>query len=175
MNGDLDDILIGAARFNQLEKVIDLIEQGANPNVDDSLPLFWASKNANMEMVRYLIPLCDVSAWHNEALRIACENKHWQICQTLLPHCNPVDPKSQVNPIQLACEMGWSDIVSDYLDQYTIDAVAQINQMWEDNCTPSQIAVLENIVQARVLHKKIGEALSLSNSNTIPLSAKRKI
>lgn len=170
MSSDLDDQLIDAARFNQLEKVVNLIEQGANPNVDDSLPLFWASKHANMQMVLYLIPLCEVSAWHNEALRIAYVSKHWSVCKTLLPYCDPLDPQSMVNPLHLACKMEWSDIVSDYLDTYSIDADSEINRMREENYTPSQIAVLENIVQSRVLNKKIGEEISLSN-----LNVKRKI
>ena len=175
MSEDLDAQLIEAARHDNPQKVHELIEKGADANVDDSLPLFWASKNGNLDLVNYLIPLCDVTAYHNEALRIAHANKHWQVCESLLPHCNPLDAESMVNPLHLACTMQHSHIVHDYLDQYDIDVAAQIKHMQAKKYSAESVALLESVVQSRVLRKKIGEELSLSNSNTSFLGAKRKI
>lgn len=170
MNDDLNAQLIEAARHNNPHNVYELIERGADANVDDSLPLFWASKNGNLDLVNYLIPLCDVSAYHNEALRIATLNKHWQVCTSLLPHCNPTDKNSVVNPLHLACVLHCSQVVYDYLDNYSIDVPEQIKQLQVKGYTVESIAILESVVQSRVLHKKIGEEIFPSNS-----SAKRKI
>jgi len=175
MSEDLNAQLIEATRHDNPQKVHELIEKGADPNVDDSLPLFWASKNGNLELVNYLIPLCDVTAYHNEALRIAHANTHWHVCTSLLPHCNPLDPESVVNPLHLACTLQHSNIVHDYLDKYPIDVAAQIKKMQTKNYSAESIAILESVVQSRVLHKKIGEELSLCNPNTGALGAKRKI
>ncbi len=170
MNEDLNAQLIEAARHNNSDNVRELIGRGADANVDDSLPLFWASKNGNLDLVNYLIPLCDVSAYHNEALRIANLNKHWQVCTSLLPHCNPTDKESIVNPLHLACALNCSQVVYDYLANYSIDVPEQIRQMQVTGYTIESISILESILQSRVLHTKIGEEVSLSN-----LSVKRKI
>lgn len=170
MSEDLNAQLIEAARHDNPQNVHELIKKGADANVDDSLPLFWASKNGNSDLVNYLIPLCDVSAYHNEALRIAHINKHWRVCTLLLPHCNPTDKESIVNPLHVACKMHCSQIVYDYLEKYPIDVAAQIKQMHVEHYNAESIAVLESVLQSRRLRKKIGEEIFLSNSIT-----KRKI
>lgn len=165
MSEDLNAQLIEAARRDNPQKVRELIEKGAQANVDDSLPLFWASKNGNLDLVNYLIPLCDVSAYHNEALRIAHVNQHWLICAALLPHSNPMDQDSIVNPLHLACTMQCSEIVYDYLDKYPLDISAHIKQMHAEKYNIESVAILENVAQARTLRKKIREEISLSNIN----------
>lgn len=166
----LEDQLIIAARFDRNDEVQRLIEQGADPKTDDSLLLFLAAKNNNLELVRYLIPLSDVSAYHNEALRIAANNKCWSVCLALLPHCDPIDPDTIVQPLHLACKMGWDSIVANYIENYPIDTGHEIQKMRLEKYEQQHIAVLENIVQVQHLRQKIEGAISPSSR-----TSKRKI
>lgn len=151
----LDDELIDAARDENLQDVQRLLKEGADPLVEDSLPLWWAAKNNNKMLLTCLLPVSDASAFHNEALRIACKNQHWDICRMLLPTSDPVDQNSVVNPLFLACKLELEETICDYIDRFSLNVPQEIQKMKELGEDPAAICMLENVWLKITLHTAI--------------------
>lgn len=66
---------------------IDLLKRLATPlsHPISYHPLVLAAQNGHLEMVKYLIPLCDPKSKHSLALRIAVQNGWTEVVKVLMP------------------------------------------------------------------------------------------
>lgn len=83
--GSIDWKLVWASNDGDLNKVIVLLEHGANIHADDDKALRLAAENGHLEVVEHLVEHgANVHAKNNEALIGAASNDHWKLVKFLL-------------------------------------------------------------------------------------------
>lgn len=78
-------------------------------------PLVLAAQNGQLEMVEYLIPLCDPKAKNSLALRMAVQNGWLEVVKVLMPVSDIKAEKSTA--LILASAKGFGEIVKELLPQ----------------------------------------------------------
>jgi hypothetical protein len=77
--------LVVASKIGNLNKVIELINLGANVHADDDAPLRYASRNGHLEVVKYLLSMgADVHAYDDAPLCWASINGHLEVVKYLV-------------------------------------------------------------------------------------------
>jgi len=80
-----DKVILGEREKITFEVIKRLIDEGADPTVDDSFPLRWAAMNGQLEIVKLLLPFSNIKAYNSEALRWAAKYGHTEIVKLLIP------------------------------------------------------------------------------------------
>ena len=85
-----------AIRKNNLEKVKELIHNGADPTSHNNFAIHWASRNGHLEAVKLLLEHgADPTADNNYAIQWASRNGHFRVVSLLLEH--RADPTADNN------------------------------------------------------------------------------
>ncbi|MDD4082043.1 MAG: ankyrin repeat domain-containing protein [Sphaerochaetaceae bacterium] len=108
-----DRIILGEREEINLEVIKRLIDEGADPKVDDSYALRWAAENGYLDIVKILLPLSDASARDNEALVIAARYGHLEIVKLLIPFSIPGSQNNEA--LRIAAKYGHYEIVKSLL------------------------------------------------------------
>jgi len=103
-----DKVILGKKEKINLKVIKRLIDEGADPQVNDNFPIKWAIRNDFLKIVKLLLPLSDISVWNYYPLKIAVFKGYTNIVKQLLPQSN-----SKINDkfLILATERGHLDIV----------------------------------------------------------------
>ena len=80
-----DKVILGEREKITVEVIKRLIDEGADPKINDSYPLRWAARNGHTEIVKLLIPISDPKVYNSEALRWAAQNGHIEVIKLLIP------------------------------------------------------------------------------------------
>jgi len=86
-----DKIILSEREKITAEVIKRLIDEGADPTVNDSDALRWAVRNGYTDIVKLLIPVSDAKAKNNIALYTAARNGYIDIVKLLIPVSNPID------------------------------------------------------------------------------------
>jgi hypothetical protein len=84
-----------ATRIGWYDRVVELLNQGADPKALNSAVLRWASMYGHVEVVKLLIPVSDPKANNSQALKWASENGHVEVVKLLIPVSDPKADNSQ--------------------------------------------------------------------------------
>ena len=80
-----DKVILGDRKKINFKTIKKLIDEGANPKVNKSLVLQWASNKGYFDVVKLLIPLSDPKTNNSRALWWAAEKNHIDIVKSLIP------------------------------------------------------------------------------------------
>ncbi|MDD4081983.1 MAG: ankyrin repeat domain-containing protein [Sphaerochaetaceae bacterium] len=81
-----DRIILGKKEKITAKVIKRLIDEGADPNVDNSWILVWAAKCKYLEIVKLIIPYINSKIAFNQALNTAAKNGQLKIVKLLIPH-----------------------------------------------------------------------------------------
>jgi ankyrin repeat protein len=98
-----------ATRIGWYDRVVELLNQGADPKAYDSYALRNASMYGHVDIVKLLIPVFDPKADNSEALRWASYNGHVEVVKLLIPVSDPKADDSYA--LRWASKYGHIDIV----------------------------------------------------------------
>lgn len=99
----LQPLLMVCAENGYLDRVKELVDNGADPRFNDSSPLFLAAKNGHTNIVEFLLPLSDPTTRHAQALRFAVQGGHIRCAELLLQSASEhYDPKDLLAPLKSA-------------------------------------------------------------------------
>jgi len=104
-----DKIILGEREEITIEVIKRLINEGADPTVDNNYPLRYAALNGYINIVKLLIPVSDGKASNNIALKYAAYNGHVEIVKLLIPVSNPKANNSEA--LRYAAEYGHTEVV----------------------------------------------------------------
>jgi len=80
-----DRIILGEREKITAKVIKRLIDEGADPNADNSYPLIWSTMRGNLDIVKLLISLSNSKANNSEALRISASDGHLKTVKLLIP------------------------------------------------------------------------------------------
>ena len=118
------------AKYNGLNNIKWLLNQGIDPSANDNRAIRSASSNGHTDAVKLLLadPRVDPAADNNEAIRAASRHGHAEIVKILLDDPR-VDPSANNNDaIRVASENGHTEIVKLLLDDPRVDPSAYNNE-----------------------------------------------
>ena len=140
----LDEQLLKAAEFGQLEEVKELLQSNANIEAKgyfQETPLHWAAKYGHRDIVDlFLEKKADIEAkdqYQNTPLYLAAERGHRDIVDLLLEKNADIEAKDQYQrtPLLLAAQFGHRDIVDLLLEK---NADIEAKGSWKE--TPLHLA-----------------------------------
>jgi len=107
-----DKVILGKRRRITAEVIQKLIDEGADPKVNDSNGLRWAARNGHLDIVKVLIDKgAEPSAYNSHALQLAARNGHLEIVKLLID--NGADPTANCScALRFAAENGHLEIVN---------------------------------------------------------------
>jgi ankyrin repeat protein len=116
-------IILGERKRINAEIIKKLINEGADPKVDNSFALQWASRKGYLEIVRVLLEAgANPKANNSHALHQAVVNNHLEIVRALLEH--GADPKAENSyALRCAAEKGYLEITKLLISKSEINSV----------------------------------------------------
>ena len=85
MSTTLNDQLIEASKHGDLEKVKELVENGADIHAQDDHALCWSANNGQLDVVKYLVENgADIHAYNDDALRLSAEKSNIDLVKYLV-------------------------------------------------------------------------------------------
>jgi len=104
-----DRIILGEREKITAKVIKRLIDEGADPNADNSWPLRCAAEFGHLDIVKLLLPYSDPKACDSYALRYAATNGYLNIVKLLIPVSDPKALDSCT--LRYAAENGYLEIV----------------------------------------------------------------
>jgi len=104
-----DKVILGEREEINLEVIKRLIDEGADPNIDNSYPLRWAVNNKYTDIVKLLIPVSNSKIANSQILRLAVEHGYTEIVEMLIPVSDPKINDSSI--LKYATDYGHTNIV----------------------------------------------------------------
>ena len=80
-----NEIIVNSKEKLTPEIIKFLIKEGADPNIEHCSILTWAARYGYIDLVKYLLPLIDMTLNKNEALQAAVKYNHIDVIKLLLP------------------------------------------------------------------------------------------
>src|SRR3989344_2681519 len=94
---------IDACKHGYLDKVISLLDQGADIHANHDLALRWSACSGHLPVVQYLLEQgADIHAENDCALRLSARNGHLPVVQYLLIHGAKIGDMSSYPPYVIA-------------------------------------------------------------------------
>jgi len=104
-----DKVILGKKEKINLKVIKRLIDEGADPTVDDNYLFRWVAKNGHINIVKFLIPIFNSKIINTDILRCAAENGYTNIVKVLIPISDVKAENSEA--LRCAAENGYIDIV----------------------------------------------------------------